>query len=206
MWRTFSTAHGGCFPLHGDPGPAFPATHHHGTREESLSTRPTLGSVTVPDLVGMSSQDARRTARLSELGLFLEEKPADSGLRGRVIRQDPEPGTLARPGDVIDAQVGGRPGVAVPDVRGADEQDALVSLRTAGLTPTRRVVRRSSSVAPGLVIRTRPRAGTEVPVGTRVSYVIASAARERASAKRAARRSRVRWIPDGAFLSMPDRE
>ena len=114
--------------------------------------------------------------------------------------------TLVRPGDVIHAWVGGRPGVAVPDVRGADEQEALASLRAAGLFPTRRVVRRSNSVAPGLVIHTRPRAGTEVPVGTRVNYVIATAPRERASAKRAARRSRVQGMPDGAFLSMPDQE
>ena len=154
----------------------------------------------------MPSQDARRTARFTELDLFLEEQPADRGLRGRVFRQDPEPGTLVRPGDVIHAWVGGRPGVAVPDVRGADEQEALASLRAAGLFPTRRVVRRSNSVAPGLVIHTRPRAGTEVPVGTRVNYVIATAPRERASAKRAARRSRVQGMPDGAFLSMPDQE
>ena len=206
MWRTFSTAHGGCFPLHGGPGPGLPAGHHGDAGEEPPPRRPDLTRIVAPDLIGMSPQDARRTARFAEVGLVLEERPVEGGLRNRVFRQTPEPGAQVRPGDVVEAWVGARPGVVVPDMHGTEEQEALASLRSVGLYPSRRVVRRSNSVANGLVIRTRPRAGTVVPTGSRITYVVAAVPRARASAKRDARHSRVRWTPAGGFMSLPEQE
>ncbi|MEX1295272.1 MAG: PASTA domain-containing protein, partial [Candidatus Limnocylindrales bacterium] len=98
------------------------------------------------------------------------------------------------------------PLIAVPDVEGLDEQEALAILRSVGLTPSRRVERRSSSVTVGHVVRTRPRAGGQVPVGTRIAFVVAVAPRpKRAQARREARRSRGR-LTDDAFLSMPSAE
>ena len=173
---------------------------HHGDAGEELLDS---GPIAAPDLIGMSPQDARRTAHLAEIDLILEEHPAERGLRGRVFRQDPAPGARVRPGDVIDAWVGARPGVAVPDVEGVEEQDALAALRSAGLYPSRRVVRRSRSVPQGLIIRTRPRAGTAVPIGTRVTYVVASQPRARASDKREARRAHARQVPGESFISLP---
>jgi len=206
MWRTFSTQYGGCFPLHGDPGTARPGTHPPGWREDPPGRPSVTGWVLVPELVGTSSQDARRIARLAKLGLLFEDQAVDPGLRGRVLRQKPEPGAQVRPGDVVEVWIGARRGVVVPDVYGADEQDALVSLRSAGLSPARRCIRRSNSVGQGLVIRTRPRAGKEVPVGTRITYVVASAPRVRAPVRRQGKRDRVRRMPEGSFLSMPERE
>ena len=211
MWRIFSTAPAGVRmpgiegPA-GNPGPWRPVPRP-GDREQRPRPSTTTGLVEVPDLVGMTSHDARRIARLAELDVIIEEHPAQAGFRGRVLRQDPEPGASSRPGDVVTVAVGGRPMISIPDLRAADEQDALAMLRSAGLLPSRRVLRRSRDVPPGSVIRTRPRAGSEVPAGTRIAYVIASAERpERASARREAKRQRAPRMPDGGFLAMPGQE
>jgi hypothetical protein len=202
MWRTVPTVSGPGHPVPRSPvaeGSANETTMAEPARPSSAS-----GPLPAPDLVGMTPQDARRYARFAEVELHVEERPTDSGLRGRVFRQEPIPGTELKPGDVVTAFVGTRPLVPVPDVSGLDEQESLSVLRAAGLTPSRRVVRRSRSVAVGHVIRTRPRAGSEVSVGTRVAYVVAVAPRpKRSESRRDARRGRDRGLPDGAFLSMP---
>jgi beta-lactam-binding protein with PASTA domain len=108
---------------------------------------------------------------------------------------------------VVTAAIGARPGVVVPDVRGTDELESLAALRAAGLYPSRRVERRSRSVPQGQVIRTRPRAGAEVPAGTRVTYVIATQPRAvRSPAQHGGRRARGRRLPDDALLSLPGGE
>lgn len=205
MWRTVPTSGPG------HPMPVEPGLGHSGDDEDdepagSESPRPRVATVPVPapDLIGMTPQDARRFARFAEVRLIVEERPTDSGLRGRVFRQDPAPGTDVRPGDEVTAFVGARPLVVVPDVSGVDEQEAIGILHAADLAPSRRVMRRSGAVAVGHVLRTRPRAGTEVPVGARIAVIVAEAPRpKRARSRRDDRRSRDGWLPDGAFLSMP---
>jgi hypothetical protein len=203
MWRTVPPVHGWgeTLPADPDPGSAGPGELAAATHRVAGDA---LGSLVAPDFVGMSPQDARRTARFAEVRLVVEERPTDSGLRGRVFHQEPEPGAELRPGDSVRVSVGTRPLVAVPDVSGRDEQEALALLLDAGLTPGRRAERRSGSVAVGHVIRTRPRADARVPVGTRVAVVVAVAPRpKRAQARREARRGRGRQLPDDAHLSLP---
>jgi serine/threonine-protein kinase len=101
--------------------------------------------------------------------------------------------------------IGSRPDVIVPDVRGRDEEDALRALADAGLGTARRVMRRSDSVPEGHIVRTRPRAGAEVPTGSRVSYVVGVGPRESAGHRRGDRhRVRARRLPDGTFISLPE--
>jgi beta-lactam-binding protein with PASTA domain len=192
MWRTYPTAHGGHQPL-----------------PESIEQPFTgyRGQVETPDLVGMTTQDARRTARLAEIRLAVDEHPAEPGLRGRVISQHPLAGQYVQPADIVTITVGARPDVTVPDVRGAEEQEAMLQLRDAGLFPSRRVVRRSNAVPQGHVVRTRPRAGADVSLGTRVTLVIAAPPRPSgAHARREAKRVRAQRLPDGTFLTLPEGE
>ena len=205
MWRTDPTAVSGRAPLPAEAQSALPGATR-ATDDETPRPRPGGGAVAVPELIGMASQDARRVARFAELGLVIEELPAGDDLRGHVFRQDPEAGSLVLPGDVVTAFIGARPAVTVPDLRGMDEHDSLALMEELGLSPSRRVLRRSKSVAQGHVLRTRPRAGSEVPIGTRVTYVVAAAPRPRESARHESKRSRVQRMPDGTFASIPDEE
>ena len=160
----------------------------------------------VPDLVGLPSTEARQIARLSHLLVESEVRNSSRSLWGRVLDQVPAPGAAAIDGDVITLVVGGRPHVTVPDVRGRDEDEALSILRIAGLGTARRATRRSDRVPEGFIVRTRPRAGADVPAGTQVSYIVAAGPqashRPRRSARRRARATR---MSDGSFLRISDR-
>lgn len=163
------------------------------------------GRTAAPELVGMSINDARRAARMADLQLEVEERPGDQAMWGRVLDQDPQPGVDVKPGATISVVIGGRRHVRVPDVRGRDEAEALNLLREAGLSPERRSTRPSDKVPEGQILRTRPRAGTEVAVGSRVAIVVASGPKIRGgSSKRSRQRVRASRLPDGSFMSLPE--
>jgi serine/threonine-protein kinase len=123
------------------------------------------------------------------------------------VAQDPAPGVLLAPGDTVTITVGARPAVVVPDVRGGEEAEMLAVLRDAGLRPERRVARRSDRIPEGHIVRTRPRAGSSVPYGTKVTCVVATPRPLHGKrARRQERRVRVRRLPDGSFLSLPSDE
>ena len=167
---------------------------------------PVLSSPTlVPDLVGLPSTEARRLGRQSRLTLEVLERGTSEGLWGRVLEQDPAPGVALDDSAVVAITVGARPHVTVPDLRGRGEEEALSILREAGLGAARRNARRSDRVPDGCIVRTRPRAGASLPVGSRVSYVVATGMRDvDRSHKRDQRRARVGRLPDGSFLSLPE--
>ena len=162
------------------------------------------GTLSAPDLRGMAEPEARLIGRLSELHIQVDAHMTQEALWGRVVAQDPEPGATLRPGDTLTITVGRQPTVVVPDVRGGEEEEMLGILREAGLRPERRVTRRSDSVLEGHIVRTRPRAGSSVPHGTKVTYVVATPrpAHGKAS-RRHEKRLHVSRLPDGAFLSLP---
>ena len=94
-------------------------------------------SVTVPDLVGKSLPDATRIARGA--GLRLEAQTArarnDEKIpRGRVLLQEPETGTLAKPAQVIRVVPSlGASELRVPDLAGLAPRAAAVKLNEASL-------------------------------------------------------------------------
>jgi len=159
----------------------------------------------VPDLVGLPSTEARRLARQSRLTLDVLEHGTSEGLWGCVLEQDPAPGALLDDAKVVAITVGARPKVTVPDLRGRGEEEALSMLREAGLGAARRNARRSDRVPDGCIVRTRPRAGASLPMGSRVAYVVATGVRDvDRSHKRDRRRARASRLPDGSFLSLPE--
>ena len=164
------------------------------------------GTLSAPDLRGMAEPEARLIGRLSELHIQVDAHMTQEALWGRVVAQDPVPGATLRPGDTLTITVGERSTVLVPDVRGGAEDDMLGVLREAGLRPERRVTRRSDSVPEGHIVRTRPRAGSSVPLGAKVTYVVATPRPHEKPAKRHERRIRASRLPDGTFLSLPSDE
>ena len=141
---------------------------------------------------------------MSELRVLVTAHTAQQALWDRVVGQDPAPGVSMRPGDSLTITVGARPAVEVPDVRGGEEAEMLAVLREAGLRPEHRVARRSDSVQEGHIVRTRPRAGSTVAHGTKVTYIVATTrpAHEK-QGRRREKHVRLRRRPDGSFLSLP---
>lgn len=202
MWRSAPTTHDLGSTLSGDEEARRPSP-----RSMQISTpgsTPPLGTLSAPDLRGMDATGARLIGRLSELRIQVDAHPTEEALWGRVVAQDPAPGDTLVPGDTVTITVGARPTVLVPDVRGGDETEMLAVLRDTGLRPERRVTRRSSSMPEGHIVRTRPRAGSLVPQGTRVTYVVATPRSPHGrGAKRHQKRTRSSRLPEASFLSLP---
>ena len=208
MWRTAPTTHDLGPTVSGDEGARHPSPGPVQVPQPDIpgSTRP-LGTLTAPDLRGMAAQDARRIGHMSDLHVLVSSHATEEALWGRVVAQDPAPGATLSPGDTVTITVGKRPTVLVPDVRGGEEDEMLGVLREAGLRPEQRVTRRSDSIPEGHIVRTRPRAGSSVPHGTKVTYIVATPRQLHGKqSRRHEKRARVRRLPDGSFLSLPSDE
>jgi hypothetical protein len=210
MWRNLlSSAGGPTLPTEGPFDPAAPALGRDPAVDSAgltaVDAHDDTGPTVTPDLMGMSASDARRVARLAGLHVAVEERPAPDDRWGHVLGQEPPAGVQATPGDVVSIIVGGRPHVLVPELRGRDEAEAMATLHALGLTPERRATRRSDKVPEGHLLRTRPRPGTEVPVGSRVAYVLAAGPRAKAGGGRHERqRVRASRQRDGSFMTLPE--
>lgn len=208
MWRTLPPVHEVGPAMSGKEGARPPLSGAIATPqlEFDRAAQPP-GTLSAPDLRGMVSHDARRIGRMSDLHVWVVTHPTTEALWGRVVTQEPAPGVPVRPGDTLTITVGARPAVVVPDVRGGEEAEMLAVLRDAGLRPERRVARRSDKIPEGHIVRTRPRAGTAVPRGTKVTYVVATPRPSHGKqARRHERRVRARHLPDGSFLTLPSED
>ena len=93
---------------------------------------------------------------------------------GRVLRQDPAPGTTVDAGTAVAYVLSTGPElVAVPDVEGQSQQDAADAVEAAGLAVGALRDVESDAVAAGAVDEQRPRAGQLVRPGTAVDLDVA---------------------------------
>ncbi|WP_434991873.1 Stk1 family PASTA domain-containing Ser/Thr kinase [Arthrobacter sp. Ld5] len=128
----------------------------------------------VPDVGGRSQDEA--AAELDAAGLSvgaLQEEYSESVPAGAVLRQDPEQGAERRRGSAVDLVVSLGPApIAVPDVVGLPEQDAVDALEEAGLVPVVGGTREYSLTVPsGAVVGQSP-SGTSVQRGTDVALTL----------------------------------
>jgi beta-lactam-binding protein with PASTA domain len=142
-------------------------------REESPSERPT---VSAPNLVGLSLEEARERLRTSGLAVGEETKQTADAPARRVLSQFPRPGKQLDPGVPVDLVYA----VPLPDIRieipnvvGVDVRQATATLRDAGFESTRRS--EPSAETRNQVIRQEPAAGSRAEKGTRVTLVYATA-------------------------------
>ncbi len=130
--------------------------------------------VAVPDVVDQPLELA--TGIIEDRGLVVgevTEEASDTVEAGRVLRQRPMPETMVPEGSEVDLVLSaGQEVTMVPNLIGMTEEAALASLRDARLSAGDRTREFSEDVPEGQIIRHDPIAGQEVPVGTRVSYVI----------------------------------
>ena len=138
------------------------------------------GPVAVPDLIGLTEEQARTAVESEGLVLVLGddiEVSADDARDGRVIEQDPSTGELA-PGSEITVRIGVAR-VSVPDVLGLTEAQARQEIEAAGL-----VFQRGEDLVEGvpagdpfdgLVGQQSPPVNQEVAPGTTVIVRIVNA-------------------------------
>jgi serine/threonine-protein kinase len=129
--------------------------------------------VAVPSLVGMTWDQAKKTAEKVGLAVARAAFEASSQPDGTVLSQDPVPGRKVEPGTTIalTLALGGQTAV-VPDLRGKKESDALNLLAGAGLMPGTKTEAFDAYIPAGEVVSQDPGPGLVVMQGLAVTYVV----------------------------------
>jgi len=135
------------------------------------------GSATVPSVKGKSESDASKAITDAGLKTKVMKQYSDSVAKGKVIDQFPASGAKAAAGSevLIAVSLGKEPAgtVAVPDVMGLSEADAVAAIEDAGLVAQ---VQRlpSESVAADSVGYQFPAAGAQVAAGSEVLVAVST--------------------------------
>ncbi len=131
-------------------------------------------TIEVPELAGLPFDEAQ--AQLTEVGLQAEfgETEEDPDVEpNHVIRTEPDAGTPLEAGSTVVLVLSdGPPLVEVPDVTGADLDDARETLADAELEPGEVTEEPSEDVPEGAVIATEPPAGESVEQGSAVALLV----------------------------------
>ncbi|MFF5087597.1 Stk1 family PASTA domain-containing Ser/Thr kinase [Streptomyces niveus] len=127
----------------------------------------------VPSLLGQTEQVAKK--RLTDAGLDAKVGHDFSNTfeRGTVMRTDPEPRSRIRGNGSVTLVISRGPEIVrVPDLTGKSLADAKDALRRVGLAPG--VITRSfdEETAQGEIIRSQPKAGTELRPDAGVALVV----------------------------------
>ena len=138
-----------------------------------VATAAPVALVSVPDVVGLSSQAATRELRSA--GFLVNEafEASDTVEANEVIDQSPAARTELEQGEIIEITVSsGAVPVSVPGVVGQDANDAARFLQDRGF-PSELVVEPGSTAPAGQVLRQDPPAGSEVAPGSTVVLFVA---------------------------------
>ncbi|PRX47785.1 serine/threonine-protein kinase [Prauserella shujinwangii] len=135
--------------------------------------------VKVPDLSGMSREDAE--AALQQANLVLDQtveeaEVNDENLYGKVIEQDPKARTEVEEGSSVRITIGTQPDlVEVQNFTGKSFEEAKAALEDAGLTVVRNDV--DSDAPEGQVVGQEPNGG-QVEVGTEVRLDVSNGSQQ----------------------------
>jgi serine/threonine-protein kinase len=134
------------------------------------------GSVEVPDLAGMTEDEA--TSKLEDLGLTAEVKTQeddDTDKTGTVIDQNPTSGqTAISVGSEVTITIATKPSpVSVPNVTGLTQDEATEALEDHGFV-VKTADEFSDTVEEGYAIRTDPGANEKVDKGSAVTLYVSN--------------------------------
>ena len=133
------------------------------------------GKVTVPDVRGMSEENAKALLNKKGLGIqVVTRKESKKYKAGKISKQTPEAGEKVSKHTKIEVVVSsGLVGSkkAIPDVRGMSETEAQNELEEAGFKVTSSF-QYDDSVESGKVISTTPEAGTKAEKGSTVTMLV----------------------------------
>jgi serine/threonine-protein kinase len=129
-------------------------------------------SVAMPDVVGLAAADAVKALQERKLSPTLQQRPSQEA-PGTVLAQSPKPGARAKRGTNVVLQVAkGKAAVAVPDVVGQSQPQAVSTLQQAGLKTASAQV--PSSQPKGTVVAQNPAAGQKASQGSSVRLNISN--------------------------------
>ncbi|HYP23044.1 MAG TPA: Stk1 family PASTA domain-containing Ser/Thr kinase [Actinomycetota bacterium] len=130
--------------------------------------------VDVPNVVGLTEEDAVDRLERRGFEVDVEERPSDKP-EGDVFRQDPDRGEQAEEGSTVTIFVSTGPeAFEVPDLRGEELRDARRELKQADLTVGTITRQPSEDVPPDTVLDQFPRPPAEVRPGDAVDLVVSS--------------------------------
>ncbi|MFH9761210.1 Stk1 family PASTA domain-containing Ser/Thr kinase [Streptomyces anulatus] len=134
--------------------------------------------VRVPDVVGRSLADARRSLKKVGLvpGMVTREFSEDIA-RGEVIRTDPRAGTDRHPDTAVALVVSKGAPIDVPDVTGLSAEEATAELAAEGLKAEVLPGRVHSAEAEGDVAEQSPGGGTEAAEGDTIELTVSKGPR-----------------------------
>ena len=133
--------------------------------------------VKVPDLRGMTEEEARKELEGTDLGMKVENErqPSNQYEEGDIMSQDPAEDTEVAKNSTITVVISSGEEakmVKVPNIVDRTEEEAEKSLQAAKLTVVHGEAQFSDEIDAGRVISSDPEAGTEVEEGTEVTIVI----------------------------------
>ncbi len=133
------------------------------------------GTVTVPDVVGYTEQDARDSLREAGLkvGRIKLEK-SNTVPEGMIISQDPKADTQVQPGSVVNLTISSKEEtVNVPSLKGLTAAEAEQQLAAYGLVGAAKQDY-SDTIEAGKVCDQDPAVNSQVAVGSTVTYTVST--------------------------------
>ncbi len=130
--------------------------------------------VNVPQYVGMSYDEIEANYEVAKNFRFNIQYEFDNAVEsGVVLEQTPNSGESVVSGSEITLVIskGGRH-IAVPELEGKTEAQAIAALKNAGLTYVRQAEVGSVALDEGIVLRCEPAAGTDVTEGTPITIYV----------------------------------
>ncbi|MFI1201078.1 Stk1 family PASTA domain-containing Ser/Thr kinase [Streptomyces sp. NPDC020883] len=134
-------------------------------------------SITVPNLVGKSLQEAKSYGENSSFKVVKDgSKQCDNAKKGQITEQDPADGAqLDKGGTVKVTMCSGAVTVAVPDVQGMQFDAAQQELNSKGFKNVTKTEKESDRT-PGVVMGQDPKAQSQAGKDTQITLTVAKAA------------------------------
>ena len=133
-----------------------------------------VASTTVPTLVGLSLDEAKRALDNANLQLGNLTPVASDQDRNTVVKVSPKEGETVPANSKVDLTYASGNN-KVPNVVGASQQDARRKIEQAGFTVGNVTESPTAGSAPGTVISSSPSAGQTTRLGSSIDLVVASA-------------------------------
>lgn len=137
-------------------------------------------TVSVPDLSGKTLPEAKALLEKKDIGLArLGTESNDAWETGRIVRQDPAPGSRIRVTKVVGVVISsGSRKVAVPALEGRSLEAAMPLLRDAGLFKGKLTQIHTPRAAAGKILAQRPQASELVERNSAVGLLVSQGNRE----------------------------
>lgn len=129
--------------------------------------------VTVPELVGMTRQEAEDALADAGLNILWEEVYNPAVEPGLICSQKPASGRTVKEGQTLTVGVSlGTQWLTVPDLTGQGRDEALQALRDQGFSVAVEFLH-DNTIDPYTIVRTEPAAGEQLAAGQIVKAVVA---------------------------------